>query len=57
MRTTSDTRYPQTQRIRVYDDELSAYYRILRPGERIIFENRAAKSSTLILILPDPDQL
>ena len=57
MRTTSDTRYPQTMRIRVYDDELAAFYRILRPGEKIIFENRAAKSNTLILILPDPDRL
>lgn len=57
MRMTSDTRYPQTQRIRVYDDELAAYYRIVQPGERIIFENRAAKSSNLILILPDPDRL
>lgn len=57
MRMTSDTRYPQTQRIRVYDDELAAYYRVVHPGERIIFENRAAKSSNLILILPDPDRL
>lgn len=56
MRTTSDTRYPQTQRIRVYDDELAAYYRIVHPGERIIFENHAAKNNTLIMILPDPDR-
>ena len=60
MRTTSDTRYPKTQRIRIYticDEELAEYSRIIRPGERIIIENRAAKSNTLILILPDPDQL
>ena len=47
MRTTSDTRYPKTKRIRIYticDEELAEYCRIIRPGERIIIENRAANA-------------
>lgn len=60
MRTTSDTRYPQTQRIRVYtiyDEELAEYCRIIHPGERIIIENRAAKPRAVTLIFPHhPDR-
>ncbi len=61
MRTTSDTRYPKTKRIRIYticDEELAEYCRIIRPGERIIIENRAAKPGAITLIFPhlQPDQ-
>ncbi len=61
MRTTSDTRYPKTQRIRIYticDEELAEYSRIIRPGERIIIENRAARAGAITLIFPhlQPDQ-
>lgn len=52
MKQISDTRYPMTRRIRIYDEDLADYYCIARPGEKIIFENRAANSSKLILILP-----
>lgn len=52
MRTTSDTRYPARRTI-IYDPEIQEIGLIIRPGERVIIENRAADpKKSLIMILP-----
>lgn len=52
MKTTSDTRYP-ARRMTIYDPEIREIGFIIKPGERVIIENRAAdQKKSMIMILP-----